>query len=128
MAEVYTSSMMLTPREQDKLAIYQIAEIARRRQARGVKLNVPESIALICEAALEAARDGKSVPEATSIGEQLLSADQVMDGVAEVVTQVQVEGTFDDGTQLVTCVNPITHTTKDTQDTAQDQARHHKSG
>ncbi|MFI9599437.1 urease subunit gamma [Streptomyces sp. NPDC052043] len=104
--------MLLTPREQDKMMIYQVAELARRRQGRGLKLNVPESIALICEAVLEAARDGKTVPEATSIGEGLLSPDDVMDGVREIATRVQVEATFKDGTQLVTCVNPISGESK----------------
>lgn len=107
MSEIFTSSMLLTPREQNKMVIYQVAELARRRKGRGLKLNIPESIALICEAVLEAARDGKTVPEATSIGQDLLSADDVMDGVREAVTRVQVEATFRDGTQLVTCVNPI---------------------
>lgn len=107
MSEMFTPSMLLTPREQDKMVIYQVAELARRRRDRGLKLNVPESIALICEAVLEAARDGKTVPEATSIGQELLSPADVMDGVREIVSRVQVEATFKDGTQLVTCVNPI---------------------
>lgn len=107
MSEIFTPSMLLSPREQDKMVIYQVAELARRRKGRGLKLNVPESIALVCEAVLEAARDGRTVPEATSIGQDVLSPDDVMEGVREIVTRVQVEATFKDGTQLVTCVDPI---------------------
>ncbi|MGN6562930.1 MAG: urease subunit gamma [Thermomicrobiales bacterium] len=100
-------SLMLTPRETEKLIIYQVAELARKRKARGVKLNYPESIALICEAMLEAARDGKSVTEAGAIGKQVLTRDDVMPEVPDLVTMVQVEATFKTGTQLVSCPDPI---------------------
>jgi urease subunit gamma len=98
---------MLTPRETEKLVIYQIAELARRRRERGLRLNFPESIALITEALLEAARDGKSVADAIELGKQVLIRDEVMDGVPEMVTLVQVEATFRTGTQLVSVSNPI---------------------
>lgn len=107
MPEPAIPSMMLTPRETEKLIIYQVAELARRRRARGVKLNYPESIALICEAMLEAARDGKSVAEAAEIGKQVLTRDDVMEPVPDMVTMVQVEATFKTGTQLISCPNPI---------------------
>ncbi|HXA28059.1 MAG TPA: urease subunit gamma [Candidatus Angelobacter sp.] len=99
--------MMLTPREVDKLVIYQVAELARRRRQRGVKLNFPEAIALITEALLEAARDGRSVAEVIELGTQILTRSEVMEGVAEMVTLVQVEATFRTGTQLVSVANPI---------------------
>jgi len=105
--ETWVSSLMLTPREVDKLVVYQVAELARRRRERGVKLNFPESIALITEALLEAARDGLSVAEAIELGGQILTRLDVMDGVAEMVTLVQVEATFRTGTQLVSVANPI---------------------
>jgi urease subunit gamma len=105
--ETSISSLMLTPRETEKLVIYQVAELARRRRARGVKLNFPESIALITEALLEAARDGKSVAEVMELGRHVLTRADVMDGVPEMVTTVQVEATFRTGTQLVTVTNPI---------------------
>ena len=105
--ETWISSLMLTPREVDKLVIYQVAELARRRRERGVKLNFPESIALITEALLEAARDGKSVAEVMELGQQELTRADVMEGVPEMVTIVQVEATFRTGTQLVTVTNPI---------------------
>jgi urease subunit gamma len=105
--ETWVSSLMLSPRETDKLVIYQVAELARRRRDRGVKLNFPESIALITEALLEAARDGKSVAEAMELGKQILTRADVMQGVAEMVTLVQVEATFRTGTQLVSVTNPI---------------------
>lgn len=105
--ETTLSSLMLTPRETEKLVIYQVAELARRRKGRGLKLNVPESIALITEALLEAARDGKSVADVTELGKQVLSRDEVMDGVPEIVNLVQVEATFRTGTQLVSVANPI---------------------
>jgi urease subunit gamma len=105
--ETWVSSMMLTPRETEKLVIYQVAELARRRKARGVKLNFPESIALICEALLEAARDGRSVAEVQELGKQVLTRDDVMPEVPYMVTVVQVEATFRTGTQLITVSNPI---------------------
>jgi urease subunit gamma len=105
--ETSLSSLMLSPRETEKLVIYQVAELARRRRGRGLKLNVPESIALIVEALLEAARDGRSVAEVTELGKQVLSRDDVMPGVPEIVNVVQVEATFRTGTQLVAVANPI---------------------
>jgi urease subunit gamma len=105
--ETWVSSLMLTPREVDKLVIYQVAELARRRRQRGVKLNFPEAIALITEALLEAARDGRSVAEVIELGTQILTRSEVMEGVAEMVTLVQVEATFRTGTQLVSVANPI---------------------
>ena len=99
--------MMLTPRETEKLVIYQVAELARRRRGRGLTLNFPESIALIAEALLEAARDGRSVAETITLGKQVLTREDVMDGVPEMVTLVQVEATFRTGTQLVSVSNPI---------------------
>jgi urease subunit gamma len=105
--ETWVSSMMLSPREIEKLVIYQVAELARRRKERGLKLNFPESIAVITEALLEAARDGRSVAEVTELGKQVLSRDDVMPGVPEMVNIVQVEATFRTGTQLVAVANPI---------------------
>src|SRR6478672_6263950 len=105
--ETGVSAMMLTPRETEKLVIYQVAELARRRRGRGLKLNFPESIALIAEALLEAARDGRSVADTITLGKQVLAREDVMDGVAEMVTLVQVEATFRTGTQLVSVTNPI---------------------
>ena len=98
--------MMLTPRETEKLLVYVAADLARKRQARGLKLNVPESVALIIEALLEGARDGKSVAEVMALGREVLTHEQVMDGVPELVTLVQVEATFPDGTKLVSCHDP----------------------
>jgi urease subunit gamma len=98
---------MLSPRETEKLLIYQVADLARRRKQRGVKLNFPESIALITEALLEAARDGKSVATVMELGKQVLSRADVMEGVPEMVTLIQVEATFRTGTQLVSVSNPI---------------------
>jgi urease subunit gamma len=105
--ETWVSGMMLSPRETEKLVIYQVAELARRRRARGLKLNFPEAIALIAEALLEAARDGCSVAETIELGKQVLSRDDVMQGVPEMVNLVQVEATFRTGTQLVSVSNPI---------------------
>jgi urease subunit gamma len=105
--ENWPSSLMLTPRETEKLVIYQVAELARRRRERGLRLNFPESIASITEALLEAARDGKSVADVTELGKQVLTRADVMDGVAEMVTLIQVEATFRTGTQLVSVNNPI---------------------
>ena len=99
--------MMLTPRESEKLLVYVAADVARKRQARGLKLNIPESVALITEAILEGARDGKSVAEMMELGRQVLRREDVMDGVPELVTLVQVEATFPDGTKLVSCHDPI---------------------
>ncbi|HEU0020656.1 MAG TPA: urease subunit gamma [Dehalococcoidia bacterium] len=99
--------MMLTPRESEKLLIYVAADLARKRQGRGLKLNVPESVALITEALLEGARDGKSVAEVMALGREVLTREQVMEGVPELVTMVQVEATFPDGTKLVSCHDPI---------------------
>jgi urease subunit gamma len=99
--------MMLTPREQEKLLIYVAADLARKRRSRGLKLNVPESIALIAEALMEGARDGKSVSEVMALGREILTREDVMDGVADLVSLVQVEATFPDGTKLVSCHDPI---------------------
>jgi urease subunit gamma len=99
--------MMLTPREVEKLMVYVTADLARKRKARGLKLNVPESVALITEALLEGARDGKSVAEVMDLGRQVLTREDVMEGVTELVPLVQVEATFPDGTKLVSCHDPI---------------------
>ncbi|WP_293387218.1 urease subunit gamma [Nevskia sp.] len=99
--------MELSPREKDKLLIFTAGLVAERRKARGVKLNYPEAIAYISAAILEGARDGKSVAELMSYGTTLLSRDDVMDGIAEMIPDVQVEATFPDGTKLVTVHNPI---------------------
>jgi urease subunit gamma len=98
---------MLSPRETEKLLIYQVAELARRRKQRGLKLNFPEAIAMISEALLEAARDGKSVADAMELGKRVLSREDVMTGVPEMVNLVQVEATFRTGTQLASISNPI---------------------
>lgn len=100
--------MQLTPREKDKLLLFTAALLAERRKDRGVKLNYPESIAFISAAIMEGARDGKSVAELMSEGTTLLTRDDVMDGIAEMIDDVQVEATFPDGTKLVTVHNPIT--------------------
>jgi urease subunit gamma len=99
--------MNLTQREQDKLLIFVAAELARKRQARGLKLNYPEAIALITSEILEAARDGKSVSEIMTFGATILRREDVMDGIAEMIHDVQVEATFPDGTKLVTVHDPI---------------------
>ena len=99
--------MHLSPREQEKLLIVVAADLARRRQARGLKLNYPESVALISYEIMEGARDGRSVAELMSFGTKVLQRDAVMDGVAEMIHEVQVEATFPDGTKLVTVHNPI---------------------
>jgi urease subunit gamma/beta len=99
--------MELTPREKDKLLLFTAALLAERRKARGVKLNYPEAVAFISGAILEGARDGRSVAELMSQGTRLLGPDDVMDGVAELITEVQVEATFPDGTKLVTVHQPI---------------------
>ena len=99
--------MYLTPREQEKLLIYVAADLARKRQARGLKLNYPEAIAIITAELLEAARDGKSVTEIMSFGTTILKRHDVMEGIAEMIHDVQVEATFLDGTKLVTVHDPI---------------------
>ena len=99
--------MDLTPREKDKLLLFTAALLAERRLARGVKLNYPEAMAYISAAIMEGARDGKTVAELMNESRHLLSADQVMDGIAEMIDEVQVEATFPDGTKLVTVHNPI---------------------
>jgi urease subunit gamma len=99
--------MELTPREKDKLLIFTAALVAERRRARGLKLNYPEAIAFISAAVLEGARDGKSVAELMSLGATVLSRADVMEGIAELIPEVQVEATFPDGTKLVTVHDPI---------------------
>ena len=99
--------MNLTPRERDKLMIALAAVVARARLARGVKLNYPESVALITDFVLEGARDGKSVAELRSESGKILTRNQVMEGISEMIQQVEVEATFPDGTKLVTVHNPI---------------------
>ncbi len=99
--------MELTPREKDKLLLFTAALLAERRKARGVKLNVPEAIAYICAAVLEGARDGRTVAELMTYGATLLTRDDVMEGVPELIPDVQVEATFPDGTKLVTVHEPI---------------------
>ena len=99
--------MDLTPREKDKLLIFTASLLAERRRARGLKLNMPEAVALISAAIMEGARDGKPVAQLMSEGKTVLSRSDVMDGVAEMVTEIQVEATFPDGTKLVTVHQPI---------------------
>jgi|SRR3990167_4124994 len=99
--------MELTPREKDKLLLFAAAQLAERRKARGLKLNYPEAVALISFEIMEGARDGKTVAELMHHGRTLLSRDDVMDGIAELIHDVQVEATFPDGTKLVTVHNPI---------------------
>ena len=99
--------MELTPREKDKLLLFTAGLLAERRKDRGLKLNYPEAVAYISAAILEGARDGRSVAELMEYGRTLLTADDVMGGVAEMVDEVQVEATFPDGTKLVTVHNPI---------------------
>ena len=105
--ETWVSGLLLAPRETEKLVIYQVAELARRRRERGLTLNFPEAISLIAEALLEAARDGRSVAETIELGKHVLSRGDVMEGVPEMVNLVQVEATFRTGTQLVSVSNPI---------------------
>ena len=99
--------MNLTPREQEKLMIYVAAQLAKDRRARGLTLNYPEAVAIITAEILEGIRDGKSVAELMQYGTTLLRRDDVMEGVPEMLHEVQVEGTFPDGTKLVTVHNPI---------------------
>ena len=99
--------MELTPREKDKLLLFTAALLAERRRARGLKLNYPEAVALISAAIVEGARDGRTVAELMSYGKTLLARDDVMEGVPEMVHEIQVEATFPDGTKLVTVHHPI---------------------
>ncbi|MDF1740382.1 MAG: urease subunit gamma [Verrucomicrobiales bacterium] len=99
--------MHLSPREQEKLMVVVAADLARRRQARGLKLNYPEAIAIITYEILEGARDGKSVAQLMDEGTRILTRDDVMDGIAEMIHEVQAEATFPDGTKLVTVHQPI---------------------
>jgi urease gamma subunit len=99
--------MNLTPRERDKLMVALAAIVARGRLARGLKLNYPETVALITDVMLEGARDGKSVADLMAEGGRVLTRDQVMDGIADMISEVEVEATFPDGTKLVTVHNPI---------------------
>ncbi|MDO5291046.1 MAG: urease subunit gamma [Pseudomonadota bacterium] len=99
--------MELTPREKDKLLIFTAALLAERRRARGLKLNYPEAVALICAFVMEGARDGRTVAELMSAGREVLGRDDVMEGVPEMLPDIQVEATFPDGTKLVTVHQPI---------------------
>ena len=99
--------MELTPRDKDKLLLFSAAQLAERRKARGLKLNYPEAVALISFEIMEGARDGRSVADLMSYGREILSREDVMDGVAEMVDEVQGEATFPDGTKLVTVHTPI---------------------
>lgn len=99
--------MHFTQREQDKLMIVVAAEVARRRKARGLKLNYPEALALISDELLEGARDGKTVADLMSYGKQILSKDDVMEGVDSMLTDIEIEATFPDGTKLITIHHPI---------------------
>ena len=99
--------MFLTPREMDKLQIFTTAQLAQRRKDRGLKLNHPESVALIADHILEGARDGKSVSDLMSSGKNVLKRDDVLPGVPEIIHTIQVEATFEDGTKLVTIHDPI---------------------
>ena len=99
--------MQLTPREKDKLLVSMAAEVARKRLSRGVKLNYPEAIALISDYVVEGARDGRRVADLMSEGAHVLKRDQVMEGIAEMIKDIQVEATFPDGTKLVTVHQPI---------------------
>ncbi len=99
--------MHLTPREQERLLIYVAADVARKRRARGLALNYPEAIAILTADILELARDGKSVAEIMTLGTKILTAADVMPGIAEMIHEVQVEATFPDGTKLVTVHDPI---------------------
>jgi urease subunit gamma len=99
--------MELSPREKDKLLIFTAALLAERRRARGLKLNYPEAVALITAAVMEGARDGRTVAELMAEGARILTRDDVMEGVAEMIPEIQVEATFPDGTKLVTVHHPI---------------------
>ena len=99
--------MHLTPREQEKLMVFLAAELARKRQARGVKLNYPEAVAILSAEILEAARDGRTVAEIMVLGTKILRREDLMDGVPDMLHEVQVEATFPDGTKLVTVHDPV---------------------
>jgi urease subunit gamma len=99
--------MELTPREKDKLLVFTASLVAERRRARGLKLNYPEAVALITAAIIEGARDGKTVAELMSFGKSILTRSEVMEGVSEMIPEIQVEATFPDGTKLVTVHQPI---------------------
>lgn len=99
--------MELTPREKDKLLIFTASLLAERRRARGLKLNYPEAVALISAAIIEGARDGKTVAELMSHGRSILTRDEVMEGIPEMIPEIQVEATFPDGTKLITVHQPI---------------------
>ena len=99
--------MELTPREKDKLLVFTAALLAERRKERGLKLNYPEAVALISAEVMEGARDGKTVAQLMSLGKTILRKEEVMDGVADILSEVQVEATFPDGTKLVTVHEPI---------------------
>jgi len=99
--------MNLTPRELDKLHVFMTAELARKRKARGLKLNHPESVTIIADHILEGARDGKSVSDLMSSGKKVLGKDDVLPGVMDIIHTIQVEATFEDGTKLVTVHDPI---------------------
>ena len=99
--------MELTPREKDKLLVFTASLVAERRRARGLKLNYPEAVALITAAIIEGARDGKTVAELMGYGRSILTRDEVMEGVPEMIPEIQVEATFPDGTKLVTVHQPI---------------------
>jgi urease subunit gamma len=106
-AERESRAVHLTPREVDKLLIFSAGELARKRRARGLKLNHPEAVALITSEILELIRDGRSVAEIMSLGSTILAVEAVMEGVSEMIPEIQIEGTFPDGTKLVTIHNPI---------------------
>lgn len=99
--------MHLTPREQEKLLIFVAAELARKRQARGLKLNYPEALAILSAEIMEAARDGRSVADIMDFGTSILKREDLMEGVAEMIHEVQVEATFPDGTKLITVHDPV---------------------
>ena len=99
--------MRITPKEQEKLLLHLAGNLAKERKARGLKLNYPEAVAYISSELMEMARDGKEVTELMNLGTKLLTKEEVMDGVADIITEVQVEATFPDGTKLVTVHNPI---------------------
>jgi urease subunit gamma len=99
--------MELTPREKDKLLVFTASLLAERRRARGLKLNYPEAVALITAAIIEGARDGRTVAELMSYGKSILTRDEVMEGIPEMIPEIQVEATFPDGTKLVTVHQPI---------------------